>query len=73
MDIYTLGSIVLTLAVLIAYVNHCLIRMQSTLTIMSASLLLSAIFIIFHHFHIANIAQITENVIENIDFPNLLL
>ncbi|MDE3400486.1 cation:proton antiporter [Coxiella burnetii] len=73
MDIYTLGSIVLTFAVLIAYVNHRFIRMQSTIAIMSASLLLSAIFIIFHHFHIANIGQLTENVIENIDFPDLLL
>ncbi|WP_423062928.1 cation:proton antiporter [Candidiatus Paracoxiella cheracis] len=73
MDTYTLSSIILTLAVIIGYLNHRFIQMQSTIAIMTAALGLSAILLILQHFGIANIAIKTEAIVANINFPDLLL
>ena len=73
MDIYAVGSVILTLAVLIAYLNHRFIRMQTTIAIMTASLLLSFLLILLHHTHAITLVEPTETLIENINFPDLLL
>lgn len=73
MDNYTLGSIILTLAVLIGYLNHRFIGMQSTIAIMTAALILSAALLLVQHLGIAEIADNAESIIEHINFPNLLL
>lgn len=73
MDTYTLSSIILTLAVIIGYLNYRFIQMQSTIAIMTAALGLSAILLILQHFGIANIAIKTEAIVANINFPDLLL
>lgn len=73
MNIYALGSMILTLAVLIAYLNHRYIRMQSTIAIMTASLLLSLVLILLHHTGAADIVATTEKAIKEINFSNLLL
>lgn len=73
MDTYTLSSIILTIAVIVGYVNYRYIRMQSTIAIMTASLALSAFFLILQHFGIADVAEETKALVSYINFPDLLL
>ncbi len=73
MDIYAIGSIILSLAVLITYINHHFIHLQSTIAIMCGSLFLSVILLILQHTGLANVATAVESLVRNIDFPNVLL
>jgi len=73
MNAYALASIILTLAVIIGYINHRYIKMQSTIAIMTGSLILSFIFILMQHFGIADIASRTESLLIRTDFHSLLL
>jgi len=73
MSTQTLSSIVLTLAVIIGYLNYRFIKMQSTIAIMTSALILSAIFLILQHFGIADIALETASILAKINFPDLLL
>jgi len=73
MNAYALASIILTLAVIIGYINHRYIKMQSTIAIMVGSLVLSFIFIVLQHFGIADIASKTESLLIRTDFHSLLL
>lgn len=73
MDTYTLSSIILTIAVIVGYVNYRYIHMQSTIAIMTASLTISTVFLILQHFGIANVAIKTVKLVNYINFPDLLL
>jgi len=73
MSAYTLASIILTLAVLIGYINHRYIKMQSTIAIMVGSLLLSLTFTLIQQLGIANIADATKDLLIRTDFHSLLL
>lgn len=70
---YALASVILTLAVLIGYINHRYIKMQSTIAIMVGSLLLSFVFILIQYLGIADIADATKNLLIRTDFHSLLL
>jgi len=70
---YALASVILTLAVLIGYINHRYIKMQSTIAIMVGSLLLSFVFILIQYLGIADIADATKNLLIQTDFHTLLL
>src|SRR3990167_2277887 len=73
MSPYTMTGIILTLSVLIGYLNHRFIKMQSTIAIMAGSILLSLFFLILQHaFHI-NIADQTKAMVSSADFQNLLI
>jgi len=73
MDPYTRSSIFLTVAVLVAYVNHRFIRMQTTIAVMTASLLISVLLIIIQHFGIIDISDMTSSWIHRSEFQELLL
>lgn len=73
MTLYTLGSIILTLAVLIGYVNHRFIKMQTTIAIMSGALLLSLALIIVGQFGFMQIEMHISQALSKIDFHNLLI
>lgn len=58
---------------LIGYINHRYIKMQSTIAIMVASMLLSAVLLVLKHFGIEEITQQIQSLIAQTDFRNLLL
>ena len=73
MTLYTLGSIVLTIAVLIGYINHRFIKMQTTIAIMSGSLVFSLILIIIGQFGFVQIEAHVTTMLGKIDFHSLLI
>lgn len=46
MNLYTLASLLMTLAVMIGYINHRFIKLQPTIAIMSGSLFISLMLIV---------------------------
>ncbi len=72
MDAYTLASIVLTIAMLLGYINHRYIRMQSTIAIMVGSITLSIFLLLLQHFQLSNFATLTSKLLTN-NFRDLLL
>lgn len=72
MDTYTLVSMVLTIAVLMGYLNHRFIKMQSTIAIMVGAMGLSLILLALQHFHISHFASETATLISH-HFRDLLL
>ena len=73
MDVYSLASIILSLAVLIAYLNHKIIHMQTTVALTTASLLISVILLCIHHFGYALYVDRTRELMQSLDFRALLL
>ncbi len=73
MNAYNLIAIILTIAVLIAYLNHKLIHMQTTIAITTASLLLSMLLLIAHHFGWVYYSDQARHLVQNLDFKEILL
>lgn len=73
MNTYTLASIILSLAVLIAYINHRYVRVQSTIAIMAGAMIISLIMMILQHTGLTNVAAQTEKLLLRTDFHSLLL
>ncbi len=73
MDIYTLSSIILSSALLIGYLSHRFIRLQTTIAIMTSAILISMILMVLKHFEITSIPQETINLLNRTDFSGLLL
>lgn len=73
MDYYVLGSITLTVAVLIAYINHRFIRLQATIALMIASLLISLALVFLQHMGITNVGLQATEWIRRADFQDFLL
>ncbi len=73
LDSYTLSSLILTLAVLMGYINYRFIKMQTTIAIMSGSLILSLILLIASHLGISQISVQAERWLIRTDFHDLLL
>ena len=67
-DIYTLMSLVLTSAVVVAYINHRYIHLQPTIAIMLSSLLLSLGLIIAGQFGYTHLQQQVAQILARIDF-----
>lgn len=73
MDLYGIASIIVTLAILIAYVNHRFIKMQTTIAITCASVLISLIILLTNHFGFNTYTKdITANL-NQINFNALLI
>ncbi|MDF2867141.1 MAG: nhaP [Gammaproteobacteria bacterium] len=72
-DIYTLMSLVLTSAVVVAYINHRYIHLQPTIAIMLSSLLLSLGLIIAGQFGYTHLQQQVAQILARIDFYHLLM
>lgn len=73
MDYYALISVILTIAVLISYLNHRFIRLQPTIALMLASMIISLILIVLQHSGITDIATQAAEWIRRTDFQNFLL
>src|SRR3990167_4500833 len=73
MSVYTIASILITLAVLFGYINHHFIRLQSTIAIMSGSLFLSLILLILQNLGVTDITMHTRHMLIRMDFHSLLL
>ena len=73
MNTYNLASIILTLAVLIGFVNQKYIKMQSTIAIMVSSLVLSILLIILHNTLLSGWVRQTEHLLLKTNFHSLLM
>lgn len=73
MDVYTLTSIILTLAIFIAYINHRFIRIPTTIAIMIGAILISVISIIIEHTTQISFVNTIKSLLIRTDFHNLLL
>ncbi len=73
MDIYTFSSILFSMALLIGYLGHRFLKLQTTVAIMTASLGLSLILIAFQHFGMGKLPAATISLLTHTDFSGLLL
>ena len=73
MDMFRLFSIIITLAVVVGYVNHRFIKLHPTIAIMMGSFMMSLILIIVNALGITNIGPYFQNIMTNIHFDQLLL
>ena len=73
MDSYDLTSAIITLSVIMAYINYRFINLQSTIAIMTGSLMLSLLLIILQHTGVSNISSLTTHWMLSINFRDLLL
>ena len=73
MKITELVGIMITLAVIIAYINHRFFRLQTTTAITTGSLLLSFLLIGIGHFGFVSIEQHVTQVLSRIDFHAVLM
>jgi CPA1 family monovalent cation:H+ antiporter len=73
MDIYTLISLVITLAALIGYINHRYVHMQTTIAIMAGAMMLSIIILVLQHLGFTELTGRTRLLISQTNFHDLLL
>lgn len=74
MDAYTVIAIIVSIAVLIGYVNARFIKLQMTIAIMAGALLLSFIALLLQNLHIVN--TLTPDItrfVDKLNFDDLLL
>ena len=73
MDVYTLSSIVVTLAVAVAYINHRYINIPTTIAVMSSALLISLSLLLLDYLGVHHLSQTAAHLLAPIHFPHLLL
>lgn len=73
MDAYTIASVILTLAVLIAYINHRFVRIPASIAIMLGALSISLFLLILDGFTRISIATDLSHLLLRTDFHGLLL
>jgi CPA1 family monovalent cation:H+ antiporter len=73
MDFYTIASIVLTLAVIIGYINHRFVGLQATIAITIGALIISFGLIIIGEFGLTGIEHDVEVMLRQIPFRDLLI
>ncbi len=73
MNAYTLASIILSLAVLLSYINYHFIKIQGSITSMIASLLISLVLIVLQHTGLSNLSIQTKAILLQTDFHSLLI
>lgn len=73
MNAYNLTAIILSFVVLVAYANHKLIRMQTTIAVTTVALLLSTAVLILHHFGFTAYTENIQNIVQSLNFRDLLL
>ena len=72
-SIFGLFSIFITLLVIITMINHVYFKLPSTIAIMSGSLIIALLANLAHAFGIPSIAAFATNVMNQVDFYNLLI
>ncbi len=73
MDFYNLMAIILTLAVMVGYLNYRFIKMPTTIAIMFSSLLVSIVLIIIGKLGFSQANERMADVLGNLDFHSLLM
>ncbi len=73
MNTYFVLAFLLTLAIAIAYLNACFIKMQTTTAIMIGSLLISLVLLILSKSNITHLEVRAEQIISGLDFYDLLM
>ena len=73
MSFYTIASIVLTIAILIGYLNHRFIKIQTTTAIMLGSLIISFVLIIVGMLGFRELEHEVEVILRQIPFHDLLI
>ncbi len=73
MSFYTIASIILTIAILIGYLNFRFVKMQPTTAIMLGSLIISFVLIIIGRFGFHSIEHSIESILKQIPFHDLLI
>lgn len=73
MQNYNLVAFIVSLAVVLAYLNHRFIRMQTTVALMSGAILISLTIIVLRHFGFIDLKNNLDLLIVNINFHDLLL
>ncbi len=72
-DAYNLAAIILTLAVLIGYLNHLFIKLQPTIAIMSGALILCLVLLVFEQLGFSHLKSNTSELLLRTNFHSLLL
>lgn len=73
MNFYNTASVILALAVLIGYLNHRFIKMQTTTAITLGSFILSFVLIIIGEFGLHNLEQNISDMLRQIPFHDVLI
>lgn len=74
MDFYTSASLIVTAAILIAFINHRFIKLQTTIAIMVSTLLIALILVILDKFFgLPRFEQQILTTLDNINFEKLLI
>ncbi len=73
MDFYTIASIVLTIAVIIGYINYRFVKLQATIAITIGALIISSVLILIGEFGFTGIEHNVEMVLRQIPFHDLLI
>ena len=73
MNTYTIAISLLTLAVMISYLNHRLFKIHSTIGILVGSLLCSCLFLILGHLGLTTFESQIKMALSNIDFHHLVI
>ena len=73
MTVYAYSAIIITLAVIICYLNHRFIKLQATIAIMASALLLSIILIILNFLGLTVIHATVVTFFQELDFNALVM
>ncbi|MFN3234987.1 MAG: cation:proton antiporter [Gammaproteobacteria bacterium] len=73
MSIFTLISTLFTIAVMVSYINHRYIKLQSTIAITIAAVLISLCLMIAAHLGFSNMEKYFTYVLHKLDFHHLLM
>ncbi|MGL4856562.1 MAG: cation:proton antiporter, partial [Plesiomonas sp.] len=73
MSVYYTLCFLAAIAIMIAYLNQFISKVQTTIAITAGALLCSLILILAGHFGWFNLESIAQGVVEKIDFQNFLL
>lgn len=72
MHLYTILTVIVSIAAIFAYINHKFIKLPATIGIMALSLISSLILVIIGHY-MPHLADPLVEMLEDIDFYNLLI
>lgn len=73
MDLYNLSAIIITIAVIIGYLNYRFIKMQTTIATMFGALILSLVLFLLANLGFSHIETYAASMVSQIDFRKLLL
>ena len=73
MDVFNLFAIIITLAVVIGYLNYRFVKMQTTIAIMMGSFIMSFALLVAKYFGWTNLGGYFDHILKNIHFDQLLL